>query len=293
METILRRQSWALDLLVIGCCALMLAHAASLALDWNPILPATAPHRTPVRENSASTPPEPIVARNLFCSSCKPSPPDLSPAPAAPQRTTLPLAIIAIMYAPPPLAGRWSVAIVRDTERRVIHVVGADDPILDATIVEVGETRLRLRRAGRMEFLDLLEGGATSVAEATPLPATDPLARALESGVRQTGARSYELERATLESVLSNTNALVRGARIVPEVREGRAAGFRFYQVRPDGPFARIGLRSGDVVSAINGLDLTSTERAVEAYVKLRSASHVSLGLERDGRAITLDYGIR
>ena len=52
-------------------------------------------------------------------------------------------------------------------------------------------------------------------------------------------------------------------------------------------------MQNGDVISAINGLEITSPEKALEVYAKLKSASHLSLGLERNGQRITKDYTIR
>jgi general secretion pathway protein C len=86
---------------------------------------------------------------------------------------------------------------------------------------------------------------------------------------------------------------LKEGPWSVPEVREGRSVGFRLYAVRPDGVLARIGLRNRDVILAVNGLPLTSPEGGLDAFVKLRSARHVSLGLERDGLRITHDHRVR
>ena len=88
-------------------------------------------------------------------------------------------------------------------------------------------------------------------------------------------------------------SALSRAARIVPEMKDGRAAGFRLFSVRPDGPFAKIGLQNGDVISAINGLEMSSPDQALMVYTKLKSASHLSVGLERNGQKITKEYNIR
>ena len=84
-----------------------------------------------------------------------------------------------------------------------------------------------------------------------------------------------------------------RAARIVPETRDGKSAGFRLFSVRPDGPFAKIGLLNGDVVSAINGLEMTSPDQALLAYTKLKTANHLSVAIERNGQKITKDYNIR
>jgi general secretion pathway protein C len=87
--------------------------------------------------------------------------------------------------------------------------------------------------------------------------------------------------------------ALAKGARIVPETRDGKAAGFRLFSIRPEGPFAKIGLQNGDVISAINGLDMSSPDKALEVYTKLKTANHLSVGVERNGQKITKDYNIR
>jgi general secretion pathway protein C len=111
--------------------------------------------------------------------------------------------------------------------------------------------------------------------------------------ILRTGEASYEIPRGTLEGTLGNPSLLSRAARIVPEIRAGKGAGLRLYGVRPEGPLAVIGMQNGDVITSINGLELTSPQKALEAYAQVRAASHLSVGLERNGRKVTLDYAIR
>jgi general secretion pathway protein C len=111
--------------------------------------------------------------------------------------------------------------------------------------------------------------------------------------VRRTGEHRFEVRRATVDWLLDNTSVLARSFRIVPEVREGRPAGFHLFGVRADGPFGVLGLRDGDLISAINGLEMTRPENALDVYLKLRAAGHLSVGLERAGRRVTIDYDIR
>jgi general secretion pathway protein C len=184
--------------------------------------------------------------------------------------------------------------VVRDTEELSIHAVGIGDELRGATVVDMGPTRILLRHGDETQYLDLLaRPGPAPATPAVVAVSTDPLAAEIERGIRKLGEGSYEIDRATLNAVLANTSALVQGARIFPELRDGKSVGFRLQAVRPDGPFAKIGLRSGDLLSAINGLALAAPESALDAFVKLRSASHLSLGLERDGRRMTHEYRIR
>jgi general secretion pathway protein C len=309
VEALLRKYLWAIDLAVIALCAVFLARASASAVEASIVVPAP---RAATRLARNQTPTvytkdyDDILKRNVFCSTC---PPIIEPEPTAggtpvdtaPQKTSLPLALMAIMYSPPQQLGvNWSVAVIRDTEDKSMGAFGVGTKIHDATVTEIQETRIYLDNAGKTEFLDLLDAQANSststptpVAAVTPQPGGDALSQEMDRGIRKTGEHSYEIQRQTLESVLGNMNLLSRSARIVPEIKDGKSAGFRLYSVRPDGPFAKIGMQNGDVILSINGLEITSPEKALEVYAKLKSASHLSLGLERNGQKVTKDYSIR
>jgi len=51
-----------------------------------------------------------------------------------------------------------------------------------------------------------------------------------------------------------------------PEIRKGATIGLRISRLQAGGPIERLGLQNGDVVLAINGHDLTSPGRALDAY---------------------------
>jgi general secretion pathway protein C len=213
----------------------------------------------------------------------------------------LPLQLLAVNFAPPPWGFQHSSVVLRDTETKESGAFRAGEKVKGAIVTGIDETRLHLDNGGKPEYLDLLDSETPS-ANTTPTPAAvsptpstggDALSQELDRGIRKTGEHTYEIQRGTLESVLGNMSLLSRSARIVPEIRDGKAAGFRLYSVRPDGPFAKIGMQNGDVISSINGLEITSPEKALEVYAKLKSASHLSLGLERNGQRITKDYSIR
>ena len=269
------RQGWLADLVAIALCSTMFAHLATTIFDRAP----PPPPALVVRGRPAPVPAKvpPIIARNIFCSACREG------APPRPERTLLPLTVVAILYAPPPLEARASLAVVRDDELRAYRIVGVGDHLRGATVVDVAPTRLQVSRGARAELLDLL---AAPAAPSLP-PST------FDRGIQQLGDGSYEIARSTLDAVLADTPALLQAARILPELHEGRSAGFRLLSLRPDGVFARIGLRNGDVVVAVNGLPLTSPETALDAFVKLRSATHISLALERNTHRLTHEYRIR
>jgi general secretion pathway protein C len=124
-------------------------------------------------------------------------------------------------------------------------------------------------------------------------PAHDAFSREINRGIRKLAERRYEIERSTLDLALGNLGLLARWVRVAPELRDGKPLGFRLFAIAADGPFAKLGLRNGDVLIAINGLNLATPERVLEAYSKLRTAPRLSLGLLREGHELTQDYTIR
>jgi len=308
VETLLRKYLWAIDLAVIALCAMFGARATATIIESSltrGLPPPAKRAMRPVTSASATVytkQTEEILKRNMFCSTC---PPILggdkivvAPVDPQPQKTTLPLRLLAIMFAPPPVDPRWSMAIIRDNDEKSAGPYAIGMKVREATITDIEETRVDLDVNGRKEYLDLIEkAGAPAPGVPPPstpaAPAGDPLMAEMEKGVKKINENTYEVQRGTVDSLLGNMSVLSRAARIVPEIKDGKAAGFRLFSVRPDGPFAKIGFQNGDVISAINGLDMSSPDKALEVYTKLRSASHLSVAMERNGTKITKEYSIR
>ena len=308
METLLRKCLWAVDGLIVVLCAVFLARASATVIGGKMLVSggapkpaarvATAPTAAPVYGKQV----EEILRRNIFCSTCPPilqteGGPKQPDAPPPLQRTSLNLKLLAIMFAPPPADPRWSVAIIRDNDAKSAGPYNVGSRLRDATIDDIVEDRVYLDfGGGKREYLDLLDRpqpAAGAPAPATPAPSTDPLSAELDKGIKKIGEHNYEVQRSTLDSLLGNMAALAKGARIVPETKDGKPAGFKLFSIRPDGPFAKIGLLNGDVVSAINGLEMNSPDQALLAYTKLKTANHLSVAIERNGQKITKDYNIR
>lgn len=308
METLIRKYLWAIDLMAIALSAFFAARATGVfvesAISRNTPAFKSAP-RVAIDSGANATyygkQVEDILKRNVFCSACPPILPvpktDVGPPPdPEPTRTAMPLKLMAIMFSPPPNDPRWSMAVIRDTEQNSAGPYAIGMKIRTATVEDIQETRIYLNNAGKPEYLDLIDKPQTEAAAApvAPVaPSTDPFVAEMDKGIKKLGEHSYEVQRGTVDSLLGNMAVLSRAARIVPEVRDGKAAGFRLFSVKPDGPFGKIGLQNGDVIYAINGLEMTSPDKALEIYTKLKTANHLAVALERNGQKITKDYNIR
>src|SRR5438093_323695 len=81
--------------------------------------------------------------------------------------------------------------------------------------------------------------------------------------------------------------------RPVAEVREGRPAGFRLFQIRDDSLFAKLGLRNGDVVERVNGTQVADPTALLAFLQRLRTEPRVALDIVRGDAPRTLVYDLR
>ena len=52
-------------------------------------------------------------------------------------------------------------------------------------------------------------------------------------------------------------------------------------------------MENGDRLEKINGFDMTSPEKALEAYARLRTADHLTISVNRKGQEQNIDYNIK
>jgi general secretion pathway protein C len=241
-----------------------------------------------------------ILQRNIFCSDCPPilPQPEVEAAPTSdePVRTTLGVQLVATMVSDDPA---WSFAAIRDTTLSHTGLYGVGSQLLPGMpgieVTAIESKRVFLANGGRPEYVDL-EGLSDAAPPNAAAPATsskDPLAKDIDAGVRKTSENRYEVDRSLIEKILGAPQALAKAARIVPSVKDGQPNGFKIYAVRAGSPYSKIGLMNGDTIHAINGHEITTPDKALEVYSKVRNATHITVGLTRRSQPLTLDYSIR
>ncbi len=208
-------------------------------------------------------------------------PPDLS---SEPVRTSLHAQLLATVLANRP---QWSLSTLRDLNQNETSVYMVGDTFMGAKLLEIHDLKVILLNDGHREFLDLDQAAAG---------APPPIAAAPKKeggGIRKLDDRHFQIERSTVNNALSNLNDLAMQARIVPSFKNGQANGFKLFSIRPDSLYSQIGIQNGDVIQRINGFDMNSPDKALEAYTKLRSASALDLTVERNGQAVNYHYAIQ
>jgi general secretion pathway protein C len=111
--------------------------------------------------------------------------------------------------------------------------------------------------------------------------------------IERTGNNEYTMPRSAVDRILENQADLMRQTRIMPHEEGGRTVGVQLFGVRGNSLLGRLGMQNGDILNRINGLEIASPDRALEAYSRLRTADHITITVTRNGAPVNIDFNIR
>ncbi len=286
-------KTWVIALVTVIICAFFVAKAVG-SLIAAETLPEASTSTVPV------LPPKPIVttrtkldgtkiARNIFCSTCNPD--FIDGDLGKPDRYAgEPAVLIATMLGEEPRAtvrvlaseaqGSWGIG-------EQIPGVGLVDRIGSTSIDVVDVTGHK----GTLSLLDLEAAGRTKqegAATPTPSAPADPFA----DRVRKIADNDYEVDRALVRELVTGT-AKPGGVRAVPQMKGNEVNGIRMIGVRPGSVAAALGLKSNDVIAAIDGDPIKNVQQLLDLYAKLDQLSAVELTGTRGGKPLTLTLRLR
>jgi general secretion pathway protein C len=115
----------------------------------------------------------------------------------------------------------------------------------------------------------------------------------IASKIQKISDTEYQVDRSVVDKILENQAELMRSARIVPEQKDGKVVGVRMFGIRPDTLLGTLGLQNGDRLESINGFNMASPEKALEAYARLRTANNLNVKVNRRGQSLSIDYRIK
>jgi general secretion pathway protein C len=181
--------------------------------------------------------------------------------------SSMPLVLAGVLATPDP---RQGMAIIGESAAGAKVVAVGQQVPGGAMLHSVYNDRAVIDRNGALESVMLPRRTAAGGAPPPPPP---------------TAANDQD---ATLERMrrLVNEDPGVIGQVVRPQpvFRGGKMTGFRVYPGANRQAFARIGLRAGDLVTAINGTPLDDKDRAQEIFSTLNSATDARVSVTRNGR---------
>jgi hypothetical protein len=292
------RRTWLVAVVTVIVCAGFAARAvaalsdAALTSSTSPGTGATAPKAAPAPAQTPKRPPpngDAFVERNIFCSGCAAVRPGAGPSgyqgqPAILIATSIgaePRATVRVL--PTEVQGSWGLG-------EEIPGVGRIDEI-HPTAIEVADA------SGNTKLLSLLDANATAAGsgatgaatpDGKPAAATNPFA----GRVTKINDTTFEVERTLVRELVTNAAKPGMGS-AVPVVVDGDVRGIRLVGIGASSPGKALELRSGDLISSIDGAPLKSAQQLIDLFAKLDSVSSVELGGTRGTAPLTRTLKLR
>lgn len=144
----------------------------------------------------------------------------------------------------------------------------------DSIVVERGAQRKKVAIGEKSNEVNLTEQPVAAGVPATP------------------GAQRINISRDKLLSLTRNQAELYKN-KFRPVQQDGKILGLKMIYVPNNNFLYELGARTGDIIRRINGQELDNMERMMEFYKDIKTASRVTVDMERAGKIVTYEIVIQ
>jgi general secretion pathway protein C len=312
LVTILKRYVWVVNLILLAALAYLLALSVNAKIQGNVSSQKAEASQNffpsennETRRSNKITPLSSyqiILKRNIFGISETESSEKIGANPDALPESNLNLVLLGTLINP----DDKSVAIIKNDDNSKINGYrgGENIDIIDTEtvkLINVQNCKAVIQRKGKgpetikcKNLGDIASAGGGNKGllsqkspSKTPDLKTEPGNKDSE-GINKTGETEYEVSRDLLEDLLSDPTKIVQQARVIPQ-----DDGLRFFGIRSNSIFWKIGIKNGDTLHKINDVELNDIERALSVFEDLRSQNSFTINLTRAGQKYTYEYTVK
>ena len=153
-------------------------------------------------------------------------------------------------------------------------------------ISEIRREGIVVRQGEQEELLEMLTGefGKSSGPQVASVGASAP---------RTGGPIRKVLDRREVEQAMNDLPRLLSQARAVPFFVNGTMNGFRLDYIAPASFYEKIGLRYGDVLKQVNGVEIKDPSTMLSLFQQLRNEQSVKVNVLRNNQPTTMTFDIR
>ena len=185
------------------------------------------------------------------------------------------------------------VTVVTIEYKRKTKVLARGDEINGFALEGAGNNYATFSKNGKMYkvTLRIISKGNGSIQASKPASAPSSRKRKVEGEVVDAGDHKI-VDRSLLEHYTQNMDDIYKNIGI-KEIKKGKELeGFSISFIRKGSPFAKLGLKRGDVIQSINGQKIDSHKAAFEMYKNMKDIDNLSLVIKRGKEEMELEYEI-
>jgi general secretion pathway protein C len=179
-------------------------------------------------------------------------------------------------------------AIIESKRKQEQYGVGDKLPVSGkVTVAKILVDRVVLNNGGKYELLILFD---KSEIAGKPLQAATPVTRKLD---RRGNRQVTEMAEAYRQRLYTNPQSLSDVVKIAAVREGGQLRGYRVSAGKDRKHFESLGFQANDIVTGVNGVELTDPGKAMELYRIMRSAEEASFNVLRGDQEVTLVVGLQ
>jgi len=186
------------------------------------------------------------------------------------------------------------VTVVTVEYKRKTKVLAKGDEINGFVLEGAGNNYATFSKNAKIYKVTLrtISKGNTSIQSSTP-SSSAPLSRKrkVEGEVIDAGDHKI-VDKSLLEHYATNIDDIYKNIGI-KEIKKGKELeGFSISFIRKGSPFAKLGLKRGDVIESINGQKIDSHKAAFDMYKNIQNIENLTLGIKRGKEEMELEYEV-
>ncbi|MCA9511556.1 MAG: hypothetical protein KC560_12685 [Myxococcales bacterium] len=276
-------------LFTLGC---FLAARIAVAILAEVLLPeraeATVGRALPVAGDVSRADTQVILARNLFgaqiAGEAVPTP-DTATLEAV--ETKLPLELLGTVAGEDASVSSAAIQDLGTRKHQVVYVGDAIAAHPSYTVDRIDRGVVYLRGPDKLEKLLLKEDepDGAKVAAAPQRRGRRVAARTRAQAAAPSDSMAERLAELQEEVGARTTAALYSQARIIPKWEEGKMVGVQLNQVKPGSLYDKIGIRSGDVITSLNGIAIDSPQASSRLLSEFTQAEEFDI-VKQDGSTL-------
>ena len=219
-------------------------------------------------------------------------------------KSNLPYRLVGTVYGSNPYNG---IATIEDklTKNKDSFVVGARiGPKI--TLSQIHQKKVILDNKGRLEYIEIdkkiintrkrsersILSQLGSVNRSIPKNSKGRMSQFKEEGYEFKDNKIFMTESYKKKLLTQDFSKVLQDAKADPYMVGGKLAGFKLSRVRQDSIYEKSGFANGDIVTEINGIELTSVSQAISVLQAARNSTRLEVTVIQNGTPNTIEINI-